>query len=60
MAQVAAEIIIKERTQLMSVLKNINRVYWTVVLVVFALGFAGCESDNDDGGSEIGITLTKS
>lgn len=60
MAQVAAEIIIKERTQFMSVLKNINRVYWTVVLVVFALGFTGCESDNDDGGSEIGITLTKS
>lgn len=43
----------------MSVLRNMNRVYWIAVLVVFVLGFAGCESD-DEGGSEVGITLTKS
>lgn len=43
----------------MSILKNINRVYWIVILVVFVLGFAGCESD-DDRVSEVGITLTRS
>lgn len=44
----------------MSILKNMNRVYWIAVLVVFVVGFAGCESDDHDGVSEIGITLTKS
>ncbi len=44
----------------MSVFKNINRVCRITILVVFALGFAGCESDDDEGWSEVGITLTKS
>lgn len=44
----------------MSILKNINRGYWIVILVVFVVGFAGCGSDDDVGGSEVGITLTKS
>lgn len=44
----------------MSVFKNINRVCRITILVVFALGFTGCESDGDEGWSEVGITLTKS
>lgn len=44
----------------MSSIININRVYWIAILVVFALGFAGCESDNDEDWNVVGITLTKS
>lgn len=50
----------KKGRKLMSILKNMNREYWIAILVVFVVGFAGCESDDHDGGSEIGITLTKS
>lgn len=34
--------------------------YWIAILVVFALGFAGCESDDDEDWNVVGITLTKS
>lgn len=44
----------------MSSIININRVYWIAILVVFALGFAGCESDDDEDWNVVGITLTKS
>lgn len=44
----------------MSSIINISRVYWIAILVVFALGLAGCESDDDEDWNVVGITLTKS
>lgn len=34
--------------------------HWIAILVVFVLGFTGCESDDEEEWNEVGITLTKS